>query len=244
MTQLRLYVIRTLAAAMERVERASNTSGGGGGGAEYAGVVLFVLKLLVANTDDLARETPPSAKEAQPTAALAGMDRKLDRILAREDEIMRAVRSSAGADDSDRTCRRQTRMERRGRPAAGSRSVNSRSRSASEAEISASAPLMSPGMSGQPPRLQIVSHGVQGVTVERCKSPAAAAAAAMAKAQGVGRSECPALDSAPTPARDALPLSPGLAGPVDSPRRGPARAERVGPHRLDFHIRVRGGGVP
>ena len=136
--QLRLYVIRTVAAAMERVGRASSHAGGGGGDAEYAGVMLFVLKLLVANTDDLARETPPSAKEAQPTAALAAMDRKLDRILAREDEILRTVRGCQSPSEdwsADRSTfagrqRMETCSRAAGRPAPSGRPVGSRRQSA------------------------------------------------------------------------------------------------------------------
>ena len=43
--QLRLYVIRTLAATMERVQRASVISVGGGVVGEHTAVVLFVLKV-------------------------------------------------------------------------------------------------------------------------------------------------------------------------------------------------------
>ena len=54
--QLQLYVIRTLAAAMERIER---QQGGGGCGDEHIGLVLFVLKLMIANMSDF---VPAQAK--------------------------------------------------------------------------------------------------------------------------------------------------------------------------------------
>ena len=117
--QLRLYVIRTVAAAMERVDRAcaaGTPAGTSAGSGEYAGVMLFVLKLLVANTDDLActaarpasgalgrRESlgAAAAAAAAATASAANTDRKLDRILAVEENILRAIQAAGLVRDSE-----------------------------------------------------------------------------------------------------------------------------------------------
>ena len=109
-----LYVIRILAAAMEKAGREQGV--GGLAGAEHVGVILFVLKLIVANMSDFA-QTSAAARSgalsrAGSAAALGGgggggggggsasrggrsVQDQLDEVLAREQLILDLL--SAGA---------------------------------------------------------------------------------------------------------------------------------------------------
>ena len=229
--QLRLFVIRTLAAAMERVDRASTTPGGGGGGAEYAGVMLFVLKLLVANTDDLARAAPPSAKEIQPAArdgfrnvasaaeagTVAEMDLKLDRILAREEDILRAVRCSMGPDRISAECNSRGRA-RRGRLDAD-HVVEIPIQSVSGASIEM-----------HPPRTRTSTKGAKGI--RRGKRPSATVSGA-ATAEWAGEE----------PAKECLGAAGIVAGFSTSQERAMPRGVHSPSHPrlVAFHVEGRPG---
>ena len=107
--QLQLYVIRTLAAAMEKIDRGQLTSPD-----EHTGVMLFVLKLLIANMGDFVHSTAGGkatscsggAEIVSPAAACEAavpesesVQAQLSAILAREDLILDLLRGTCRPDD-------------------------------------------------------------------------------------------------------------------------------------------------
>ena len=101
---LQLYVIRTLAAAMERIERQQVSSGSTD---EHTGVILFVLKLMIANMDDFGPSQPVATPVASATPSSSfrinvpllrkeeAINQKLGEILEKEHLILEKLQSLA-----------------------------------------------------------------------------------------------------------------------------------------------------